>query len=102
MAQNLGPSEFAGDSKPYSGISSNGKKGWGAVATTPLFHAKAREVMDSVVGLKADGEISNETFDFLMSALVAKIVEFEVCQSLNDALGPNLIHDLFKVMGDKS
>lgn len=102
MAQNPGPSEFAGDSKPYPGNSSNGKKGWGAVATTPLFHAKAREVMDSVVGLKAEGEISNETFDFLMSVLVAKIVEFEVCQSLNDALGPNLIHDLFKVMGDKS
>ena len=55
-----------------------------------------------MVGLKAEGEISNETFDFLMSVLVAKIVEFEVCQSLNDALGPNLIHDLFKVMGDKS
>lgn len=39
-----------------------------------LFHAITEEVMDSMAGLKADGQISSETFDFLMSALAAKIV----------------------------
>ena len=102
MAQDPVHSEFTGHSKPYPGISGDEMKGWGTVAPPQLFHAKAREVMDSVIELKEKGMISNETFDFLMSVLVAKIAEFEVCRSLSDALGPNLLHDLFKVMGDKS
>lgn len=92
-------------SKPYSRASHEGL----AVANDPfaamspqLSTAQLDELMDSLVDMKERNQITNDEFDFFMSAIVAKVAEVEVCQSLDYALGSNLVPDLLAVMGDKS
>lgn len=97
--------ESGNRSKPYPRASRDGF----AVANDPfaatlpqLSTPQLDELMDSLVDMKERNQITNDEFDFCMSALVAKVAEVEVCQALDYALGSNLMSDLLAVMGDKS